>query len=247
MNRKYLLVVLAGMLLLPAVEASALTGREIMEKNDALPEAKTAVSQVSMYIHQGAKVVEKEFEIKSKKYAGDEDKNLITFTKPTQIKLLTHSHKNQDDDQWLRLSSGKVKRIVSTDKGKSFVNSHLYYEDLTARDIDEYDYNSLGDGSAGGFDCHKVEAVKKQNKVYSKSIMYVRKSDFFVVRIDFFKNDEFHKFIEYLDIKPVTGILTAHLLVMSMADGNAKTELKVNSVEYNKEMNDAVFNKEALR
>jgi len=243
---KRMVIILGSMLLLTS-NAFALDGREIMEKNDALPEAKTAVSQVLMLIHQGKKVVEKEFELKSKKSEDNEDKTLITFTKPTQIKLLTHSHTNRDDDQWLRLSSGKIKRIASSDKGKSFVNSHFYYEDLTSRDIDEFDYTYTGDESLGGVDCYKVESIKKQNKVYSKTVLYVRKSDFFVVRVDFYKKDEFHKFIEYSDIKPVSGILTAHQLVMSLTDSQGKTELKVNAVEYNKDINDSVFNKEAIR
>ena len=241
------MVVILGSILLITSSAFALTGREIMEKNDALPEAKTADSQVLMLIHHGPKVLEKEFEIKSKKYADNEDKTLITFTRPTQIKLLTHSHKNRDDDQWLRLSSGKIKRIASSDKGKSFVNSHFYYEDLTSRDIDKFDYTYIGDENLAGVDCYKVEGIKKQDRVYSKSILYVRKSDFFVVRVDFYKRDEFHKYIEYFDIKPVSGILTAHRLVMSLANGKGNTELKVNAVEYDKEIRDSTFNKEAIR
>ncbi|RJP79463.1 MAG: outer membrane lipoprotein-sorting protein [Desulfobacteraceae bacterium] len=241
------MIVIFGCMLLLTSTAFALTGREIMEKNDALPEAKTAVSQVLMLIHQGSKVVEKEFEIKSKKYENDEDKTLITFTRPTQIKLLTHSHKDRDDDQWLRLSSGKIKRIASSDKGKSFVNSHFYYEDLTSRDIDKFDYTYIGDESLNGVDCYKVEGIKKKDRVYSKSVLYVRKSDFFVIRVDLHKKDEFHKYIEYFDIRPVSGILTAHQLVMSLSDGKGKTELKVNAVEYDKDINDSAFNKEAIR
>ncbi len=230
-----------------STNAWSLTGREIMEKNDALPEEKTADSQVLMLIHQGQKVVEKEFTIKSKKEDSGEDKTLIAFTRPTKIKLLTHSHKNRDDDQWLRLSSGKIKRIASSDKGKSFVNSHFYYEDLSSRDIDEFDYTYIGDETLNGTDCYKVEAVKKQNRVYSKSILYVRKSDFFVVRVDFYKKGTFHKYLEYFDIKPVSDVLTAHRMVMSLANGKGSTELKVKTVEYNMDINNSAFNKEALR
>ena len=35
----------------------ALTGREVMEKNEALPESKTAVSSVLMQIHKGGRVM----------------------------------------------------------------------------------------------------------------------------------------------------------------------------------------------
>ncbi|MDO9515708.1 MAG: outer membrane lipoprotein-sorting protein [Syntrophales bacterium] len=226
----------------------ALTGREIMEKNDALPEAKTAVSDVLMQIHKGGRVVEKQFESSSKKSQEGEDKMLISFTRPTQIKLLTHAHKGGDDDQWLRLSSGKIKRIASSDKGKPFVNSHLYYEDIGSRDIDDYSYKLLEDAKAVGYDCYAVEAVKESGeKVYSKLVLYVRKSDYFIVRIDFYEGNEFHKYLENHDIRTVDGILTPFVSTMTLADNKGHTELKILKLEYNRDLRDSTFNKEALR
>jgi hypothetical protein len=227
----------------------AYTGREIMEKSDALPEAKTAKSIVMMFIHKGDRVIEKEFTILSKKFENDEDKALLSFQKPTRIKLLTHSKKVGDDDQWLRLSSGKVKRIASSDKGKSFVNSHFYYEDLNSRDIDDYEYKYIGDETAVGVDCYKVESIKKagMKKVYDRAILYVRKSDFFIVRIDFYQKGKFHKYLENSEIQKIDNILTPFRVVMSLENGKGRTELKVKSVLYNTEIKSSEFNKEALR
>jgi hypothetical protein len=226
----------------------ALTGREIMDKSDALPEPQTAESSALMHIYKGSRVLEKEFEIRAKKFKNDEDKILISFIRPTKIKLLTHSHTGQDDDQWLRLTSGKIKRIASSDKGKAFVNSHFYYEDLGSRNIDEYNYKLLGEGEALGEDCYKVEAIKKEGtKVYDKLILYVRKSDYFVVRIDFYRKGNFHKYLENFEIQKVEGILTPYNTVMALANGKGKTELKIKKLEYNKKMKSSTFNKEALR
>ncbi len=227
----------------------AYTGREIMEKSDALPESKTAKSVVMMLIHKGDRVIEKEFTILSKKFKNDEDKTLLSFQKPTIIKLLTHKNKGRDDDQWLRLSSGKVKRIASSDKGKSFVNSHFYYEDLSSRDIDDYEYKYIGDETAAGAECYKVESVKKagMKKVYDKAILYVRKSDFFIVRIDFYKKGKFHKYLENSEIQRIDNILTPFKVVMALANGKGKTALEVKSVIYNTEVKSSTFNKEALR
>jgi len=226
----------------------ALTGREIMEKNDALPEAKTAMSDVLMLIHKGGGVMEKQFESSSKKFQDNEDKLLISFTRPTQIKLLTHAHKGSDDDQWLRLSSGKIKRIAASDKGKPFVNSHLYYEDIGSRNIDDYTYKLVEDAKAAGFDCYAVEAVKETGeKVYSKLVLYVRKSDYFVVRIDFYEGNEFHKYLENQDIRTVDGILTPFGTTMTLANEKGYTELKILKLEYNRDLRDSTFNKEALR
>ncbi|MCX5852367.1 MAG: outer membrane lipoprotein-sorting protein [Deltaproteobacteria bacterium] len=246
MKRKVLLALIAVIFL--CTPLWALTGREIMEKSDALPEPKTADSTVLMNIYKGNDVLEKEFEMKAKKMKDDEDAIIISFIRPTQITLLTHTYKVQDDDQWLKLSSGKVKRIASTDKDKPFVNSHFYYEDLGSRDIDKFDFTLLGEGKAVGEDCYKVESVKNRGtKVYDKMILYVRKSDYFIVRIDFFKDGEFHKYMENYDIKKVKNILTPFKAVMSLADGAGKTELIMEKVDYNMDMKSSLFDKEALR
>jgi len=246
MKLRFLLAILFVLFL--STPLFALTGREIMEKNDALPEADTAVSDVLMQIHKGGRVTEKQFESSSKKFPNDEDKLLISFIRPTRIKLLTHAYKGRDDDQWLRLSSGKIKRIAASDKGKPFVNSHLYYEDIGSRDIDDYRYRLLGEAKAVGFDCYAVEAVKEVGeKVYSKLTLYVRKSDYFIVRIDFYEGNEFHKYLENKNIRTVDGILTPFASVMTRADGKGFTELKILQLEYNKALKESTFNKEALR
>lgn len=226
----------------------AMTGREIMEKSDDLPEADTAASKVLMEIHKGGRVLEKEFILQMKQFANDEDKALISFIRPTKIKLLTHSQKGREDDQWLRLSSGRVKRVASSSKGKPFVNSHFYYEDLTSVDIDDYEYKLLGEGEAAGEPCYKVEGVKVVGeKVYDKVVFYPRKSDYFVKRIDFYKDGEFHKFLENHHVKKIDGILTPHKAVMERADGKGKTELILKGIKYNIEIDNVKFKKEALR
>jgi hypothetical protein len=241
-------VTLITLLVLPAV-AGAVTGREIMEQSDKLPSAGSAKSIVTMKIYKGGSPDEKQFTLSVKEYPGDEDKALISFQKPTRIQLLTHAHKGQADDQWIVLSSGKVKRIAAADKGNAFVHSHFYFEDLGSRDIDDYEYTYLGDAQATGLDCFKVESIRKtdKDKVYDKSILYVRKSDYFIVRVDFYQNGKLHKFLENHDIRKVSDILTPYRVVMSLADGQERTELTVERVDYNVAIDDATFNKEALR
>ena len=227
--------------------APAPTGREIMDKADAVQKPDTVKASVMMFIIKGESSTEKAFDLIGKK-AGNDDKVLITFTKPTKIKFLTHTHKSGDDDQWLMMSSGKVKRIASGERSQPFVNSHLSYEDMKSRDLDAYTYTLVGDAQAVGADCYKVAALPKDaSSIYSKAVFYVRKADYFIVRIDIFKDGVFLKFLENYDIKMVDGILTPYRSVMTMADGKGRTELRMKSIEYNKPVADSVLNKEALR
>lgn len=227
----------------------ALTGREILDQSDKLTKPKTAESNIIMKIYKGKRVDEKAFTLYAKDSPDGEDKTLLSFKKPTHIQLLTHSHKAKAADQWLVLSSGRVKRISSGDKGKSFVHSHFYFEDLGGRDIDAFNYTYLGDEKVLDEDCYKVESTKKaeDEKVYDKKVLYVRKSDYYVIRVDFYLKGRLHKYLENKEVKTINGILTPLLSVMSLADGKERTELHVDQVKYNIEIGDTKFNKEALR
>ena len=245
---KFRSIFIGSLILVFAHSASALTGYEIMKKSDALPQPATVQSKIIMRIHKGKRVVEKAFTLLIKKYPNNEDKAIISFIRPTKIKLLTHSHKGRNDDQWLRLSSGRIKRIASSSKGKPFVNSHFYYEDLSSVDIDDYNFKLIGEATAMGAPCYKVEGVKKTGeKVYDHVVFYVRKADFFVVRIDFYKKGKFLKFLENYDVKKVDGILTPFRMSMKLANGKGRTDLFVVGLKYNAVIPDDKFRKEALR
>jgi outer membrane lipoprotein-sorting protein len=235
-------------LMFTAQSVLALTAREIMEKSDGLPEPDTMTSNIVMTIKTGSTTVEKEFILDTKKYAKYETKSLIAFSRPAKIKLLTYTHPKGEDDQWLMMSSGKVKRITATSKDSSFVNSHFCYEDLSSRRIDDYTYELMGDTNVLGADCFKIEATRKtEPKVYDKVILSVRKSDFFVVKIEFFVKGKHIKTLENKDIRSEKGIMNAYDLVMTEQGTNDSTELKIKSLTMNGAIPDSKFNKDALR
>ncbi|GAB6097111.1 outer membrane lipoprotein-sorting protein [Desulfatiferula olefinivorans] len=228
--------------------ATALTARDIVEKSDNLPRPKTAESTVTMTIHSKGTSTEKAFTLESMEMAQNDTRTLLSFTRPSRIKLLTHTHPDTEDDQWLMMSSGKVKRISSSSKGKSFVNSHFCYEDLSPRNIDDYTYTRLPDGTVLGEPCYRIEVVKKKDAlVYDKLILCIRTSDFFILQVEFFAKGKPFKRLEMHDVRPVDGILTAHRMRMIEKDGDEWTELVPDSITYNTDMPPARFNKEALR
>lgn len=225
----------------------ALTGREVIDKTEKLVKPSSTKSKVTMNIYKGSSVMNKEFLLFQKTIDG-EDKVLITFTKPTQIKVLTHTHKKGEDDQWLSLSSGKVKRLVGGDKTQSFVQSHMTYEDLESRDVNNYDYNLLKDAQVNGDACYMVEAIKKAgSKTYDKNILAVRKADNCVVKIEFYRKGALIKTLENKNIQKIDGIVTPFNVVVTMANGEGKTELIIDKVIYNKDIEDSKFSKDALR
>jgi len=224
----------------------ALSGRQIMEKNKSLPEAKDIKSQALMKIYKKGYLLEKEFETISKKVP-EGDLVLLSFLRPTNIKLLTHSYKKKKNDQWLRLSSGKVKRINSSDKGRSFVNSHFSYEELEPFYLEDYQYKFLGEEKIFDFFCYKVKAVKKKDRVYDSLIYYLRKADFFIIRIDFYKQNKMVKYLLNQKIKKIDDIITPFEVVMQLAGSKDKTILSFKSIQYNNNLKNFKFSKAALR
>ena len=235
------------MLLQPLSSASAMTGREIIDKANTIAKPETAVSKLKMLIHKEKRTAEKIFTVDTKVFKNKERKTLVAFLKPTRIKLLTVSHKNREDDQWLRMSGGRIKRITTSTKNKPFVNSHFTYEDMISRNIDHYSYDLLKDAKLSGELCYRVESTKiKGRKIYDKTVLYIRKSDYFILRIDFYRDGKFLKYLANYNIKKTDGIITPFKIVMTSAT-KGKTELFIQNIKYNIPVKDSKFRKESLR
>ncbi len=213
--------------------------REIMERNDALPKGNTGKSEATLLIFKGGchslKCAEKKnFILETIRLSSQETHSLISFTSPTQLKFLTWSKSGQDSSQWIKPSRSGVRKIASSDKGNSFVNSHFFYEDMSDRNINDYSYSYLGAASVGDDPVHKIEARKKgSSPVYSKSIIYVRQADSVIVRIDLFQQGRHSKTVYNERIEKIQGIFTPRKVVMERTDGRGKSILYLRNIRYN--------------
>jgi hypothetical protein len=224
----------------------ALTGRQVMEENAKLQKPKSAKSHVIMLIKRN-RLVEKEYTRMQKSVEG-QDRILITFLRPERIKFLTHANKDREDDQWMKLRSGKIKKIFGEEKSLFFVDSHITYEDLASRKIDDYQYSNPGIVTVMGFQCYKVEAIPtKIAKSYDKVYFYLRTSDYYLIKIDFSKNGGTYRTLENSDLKTIDGIITPMKTTVKMTDNSGYTELSVKKIIYNMDIPASTFDKEALR
>ena len=247
---KYWFTTIILLLFFTAGSAQCFTGREIMEESDRLPKAKTSRSFVTMTIFKDNKSVEKIFRMEMITIDDSERRSLISFNRPSSLKLLTYSLKNKADYQWLAMSSGKVKRITEAAKGKSFANSHFVYDDLSVKSIDDYKYKLLGEVILDTDICYKVECIEKgvgTKSIYSRTILYPRQTDGFVKQIDFYEKAQLTKYMVNYDIRLIAGILTPTRIVMYDAENNDKTELLTTKAENNINISRAKFNREAIK
>lgn len=127
----------------------------------------------------------------------DGDKSLIVFNRPRNVKgtaMLTHSHKVEDDDQWLFLPALKrVKRISSSNKAGSFMGSEFAYEDMTSQEIEKYTYRWLRDEPCGEYTCWVSERSPIDKKSgYTRQVSWVDQEEYRVWKVEYYDRKNSH-------------------------------------------------------
>ena len=104
-------------------------------------------------------------EVRSLEGVSDGDRTLLIFVEPKDIAgtiLLTHSHPEASDDQWVYLPALKrVRRIAGRKRSGSFMGSEFTYEDIAAQHVDKYEYRFLGIDTLAGRLTYRIERRPK--------------------------------------------------------------------------------------
>jgi len=220
-------------------------GYRHMKIFDSLPEPRTAKMISALVIKRGDRTDVKEFEVYTVKY-GQETRTRMIFTKPGRIDFLSHSTPGQDDAQWIKLPATGVRRIATGDQGASFVNSHFSYADMGAESIEDSTYEYLGEQTVDDARCFKIKAIKKRNRTYSHTDLFLRTADHVMVRADFYESGRHTKTMRFEKIEFIKGIPTPRKITMERIDGSGKTILYVRSVEYDLPVADSLFSQTGL-
>jgi hypothetical protein len=123
--------------------------------------------------------------------ANDGDRSRIEFQWPADVKgtrMLTWTHRQSDDDQWLFLPAvNRVKRISSNNKSGSFMGSEFAYEDLGSQEVDKYKYKHLADEPIAGRPTWKVERIPVDARSgYSRQISWTDQEYMNPVKVEYY-------------------------------------------------------------
>lgn len=243
---KRILGVITITLALIAGQIGAQDARSIMEKSDAVPDGDTFERSMVLLIVKSGKNEKKEFSTLSKEY-GRKRRSLMQFSFPTQMEFLSWDEPGQDNQQWIKLTSGKVRKIASSEKDKPWMNSHFYYEDIADVYIEDYEYTLLGEEDVDGVSCYKIASVKTRGqKVYSKRDVYIGKDNYLMYRVDYYENGSHTKTLTFTNYETIDGIQTPRKLTMERTDGKGKSVLYTKSVSYNIPVEDRELTREAF-
>lgn len=135
---------------------------------------------------------ERELRVRTLEADDDGSMSLCIFDRPMDVKgtiLLTHTHRTDDDDQWLFLPAVKrVKRIAASNKSGSFMGSEFSYEDIATQHLEKYTYKWLGEENYDGYDCHVIERrpVDRANSGYTRQVAWIDKQEYRTLKVDYY-------------------------------------------------------------
>ena len=180
-------------------------------------------------------------------------KTIIRFLAPADVKgvaLLIVNHPDRPSDQWMWTPAiNRERRIAAQDRRTRFFGTDFSFEDLEERDIEHYDYSLKGEETIDREACWRIESIPRAGRrsQYSKSTLWIRKSNYTYARIDNYVGDAISRRIQYKDVQNIQGIWTARSIEVHDISRNSRTALTLDSVSYNTPLPDHQFTLEALR
>lgn len=208
------------------------------------------ISTINIYDAKGA-VRTRQISTASRKFA-DCSKMMIRFLAPADVKgtaLLVYDYEDQDDSQWIYMPAlRKVRRIVSTEKGKNFMGSEFTNADMSRPNQQDFDYQLLGEATQEGRKCWKIKAtgrtdVIKQQNGFSSTISYIDQQTFLCYRIEYF--DRSDKLLRIQNIteyaKQANGKYFAYRMIMQNVQNNRKSEMIVDKFQSGSKITESTF------
>jgi hypothetical protein len=252
--------ILAGLCIALAVSAFADTkGDEIAKAYFDLSKAADTKANATMTLidKSGGKKI-RQLEINYRETAEGKDSYLV-FSSPADVagtKFLTISHKGTDSEQRLYLPAlKKTRKISSSGKDGTFVNSDFYFYDLEERYFDDSTYTfiagdvTIADKAFDGMKFDKIEMKPKAaNSPYSQTIAYVNQADHFVYRLECYdkKDGALLKTFLFIRVENLKGHLIPIQTLVTNNKNGTKTLLAMTDVQVDVGANAELFTEKNL-
>jgi outer membrane lipoprotein-sorting protein len=170
--------------------------------------------------------------------------------------VLAFDYENKDDDMWIFLPAlRKTRRIVSSEKSKSFIGSEFSYVDMNTPVLDNYKLKILKEEKVNGKDCFVVETLPKNDDIaddegYSKKIIWVSKDEFMVQKAVYYDLDgQLLKELVSKDIKLIDDkkkrYRSMHMEMTNKQNGR-RSVFQTDKIEFTPNTKDSYFTTEYL-
>ncbi len=232
----------------PAISAKQIA-QKVFDRDRG--ENSRAAAQMVLINSKGDKRM-REFETLRLKH-GELESNLIRFLSPADIRgtsFLTVEKEGWQTDQFLYLPAlRRTRRIVSSQKSHSFVNSDLSYEDMERHPVEDYSYTMEGDSTINSVVCYTITSRpnKGVESQYSMVKSHIAKDSFVPLLIEFFdQKGRMVKQYKVMKLDKIQNIWTETTIMVETLEKSHKTYLNIQKIDYNTNIKRAELSQQAL-
>jgi hypothetical protein len=246
------IIILLG-LILPLLQAVAQQpdAAQIMSKSRDLSITGSLSANISLTItEKGGSTRSRTISMTTKSYADGLEKRIIKFIEPADVRgtsMLVVDNKNSADEMWIYLPAlKKTRRIVTSEKGKSFMSSEFSNADMTSPTISDFTHKHLeksGTNNQWIIESTPVNEDKADEYGYSKKISYISIDKSQVQKMEFYNFDnELFKVIEIKSVFPLgDGKYLVKDMVASNLNTNRKSEILFSKINEGVKVDDSNF------
>lgn len=193
---------------------------QLMDKSRDLTMSGNLQTTIQLTItEKNGSVRNRKLNMVSKTY-GETEKRLMKFLEPADVRgtaMLIVDNKDTPDDMWIYLPAlKKTRRIVSNEKGKSFMSSEFSNADMTSGSNTDFNIRHMPESGSNGL--WIIESKPVNDKVadeygYSRKVTTLDKNDLKIKKIDFYNFDgTLFKTIEINATVPRPGSREAYIM-----------------------------------
>ena len=249
-------IILIPAMVLVSNGLAAQSGREIMEKSREVSRmvGMEAVSTLKILDAKGRERI-RQTSMASKLFsASDTEKRIIRFLAPADVKgtgLLIFDYEEKNDDMWIYMPAlRKTRRIVSSEKSKSFMGSEFSNADMSAPRLDDFEYNLLASEQVDGVKCWKINVIPVNDDVmdemgFDLKTVWIGQADYVTRRAEYFdENEELVKVMTAKDVKlldPAGKKYMATNMVMENVQNGRKSVMTMDKVQFSPDVGDQYF------
>ena len=229
---------------------------QIMSKSRdlSLIESMCATINLSITEKNGA-IRNRTISMTTKSFPDGLEKRFIRFIEPADVRgtsMLVVDNKNKADEMWIYLPAlKKTRRIVSSEKGKSFMSSEFSNADMSSPAFS--DFINKHSGKSGSGSQWIIESIPQNEDIadeygYSRKVSYISKDKYQVQKMEFYNFDnELFKTIEIKSIYPLQdGKYMIENMVASNLITNRKSEIQFRNISEKVTVDDSFFSLQNL-
>ena len=180
-------------------------------------------------------------------------KQIIWFLSPADdkgVSFLKIEHDDRDDEMRIWLPAfKKIRRISAKKRSDSFMGSDMSYEDLSSRQLDEFNFFLKGQEIYKGTPCHLLESIPKEHirTEYTRHVTWVDSTLLISLKEESYDKSEQllkEKYFSYTIIKEYQILTKVHVTNIQK---NHSTTLNFENIELDTGLSDDFFHERYLK